>query len=436
MAHANGKGVSRIVDYTVWVAGLGLAPGAPVPFGALGMGIVEATLPLAVPDINVIVNIPIANALAQAVADHAIQVNDLTNVVYVGAAAAVVQVRREAVNQADVNLRNETQRINTTLRAQLQNRFDSESDRYRKAQDDLQDDQTLAYELFMKFFQGSAQHAILPYLQMNSFRRALYVLDEMYGLAVANQDAIDILQTQIRTMKFADSENFRTQMDDFEMLLNQLLQLGVGLNDADKKNLLFGAIRNGGIIGRLFASELTLLKSRVVQLGGGVPTWVDTLDIINRRYADLTAEAASLNVLNGPNGRALNARKDSRKKGRHSVYLAEEDGSDEKDEPEHAFAAFAQPNKKAKQAGVKCSKCGRKGHKANECLSEYTCKKCGKRGHKESNCWADTVCDKCGKKGHPTARCRFGNKKPGGGQPPRKGALTAQVMQNAREMSK
>jgi hypothetical protein len=221
------------------------------------------------------------------------------------------------------------------------------------------------------------------------------------------------------------------------MLIIQLIQLGVGLSDADKKNLLFSAIRNGGIIGRLFVSELTLLKSRVMQLGGVVATWADTLDVINRRYADLSAEASTLGTLNG-NKRTLKA--SGSKKSRHYAHFAEDEGSDEKDEPEHALAAFVHPQKKAKKPGTPCTKCGRKGHKASECLSEYTCKKCGKHGHKESNCWADSTCEKCGKKGHVGSVCRSRNnskdKGGGSGQPPKKGALTAQVMKNAREMSK
>jgi len=128
-------------------------------------------------------------------------------------------------------------------------------------------------------------------------RSALYVLDEQVGLAVANQDAIDVLQSLIRSAKFLDSENFRTQLDDFEITLNELVRLGVGFSNSDKISMLQRCLQNGGIIGRLFVYDLGLLRSRVLTLAGApVPTHSQVLDIVNRRYADLSAEAATIEI--------------------------------------------------------------------------------------------------------------------------------------------
>ena len=440
MTQAIGKGLARIVDYQVWVASLGLAAGAAVPYGVDGDGIVEAVAAIAAPDLNAIVTVPVANALAAVQADYNQQLLDI-NAAFPGNAAANVQKRQEERLKASAMRRSEVTRINTQLQVQLQNRFDSETDRRRRSEEDLRDLQAEASKLFLRYFQGSAMHAITPYLQGSAFRRALYMLDQLYGLAVANQDAIDILQTQIRAYKFKDSGNFRTQMDDFEMLIEQLVQLGVGLSDSDKKNLLFSAIRNGGIIGRLYESDITLLKSRVMNAiaGAVVPTFANCMDLVNRRYADLSAEASTLSGSNAK--RSNDEPKRDYKRGRHTAYLADDAESEEKDkeDPDEPDTALFTAPKGGGSAGAKvvCSKCGRSGHTARDCWTEIKCTKCGKTGHTSAECWSDKTCSICKKKGHVAKVCKNKKKGGGGGPPPKKsGSLTDQVMENIKKMSK
>jgi hypothetical protein len=349
---------------------------------------------------------------------------------------------RERTAEYDMYHRQELQRINTTFTQTLESRYDHEMSRYRSAQEEFREHQGELYDLFIKYFNGSALHAIMQHLQTNSYRRALYVLDELYGLQAQNQDAIDILQNHLRTMRFHDTENFRVQLDEFENTMEQLIQLGVGLSDADKKNMLFSALRNGGIIGRLFMSDISMLKSRVTAMVAAVPTYAQSLDIINRHYADLCAEASTINVTGKrqhPGGSGKGG-----KKGRHQAHFTSEEHDansnepENPDEPDIALVAFTKPKgggKAKKKKRNKCTKCGRKGHDAKDCLSEYTCKKCGKHGHLENQCWKDMTCSICGKKGHSAKVCNQRDKDSDGQKPKKGSGLAKEVMKNARAMS-
>jgi hypothetical protein len=261
------------------------------------------------------------------------------------------------------------------------------------------------------------------------------MLDELYGLAVQNQDAIDLLQMQIRSYVFKDTDNFRTQLDEWELLMNQLINLGVGFSDADKKNLLFLALRNRGIIGRLFEHDIGMMKSRVMSrvAGGALPDFDDCMTLINIRYADLSAEASTI----VPPKRGGMEHKRDQKKAR--VHFAGDEQSDEKSDTEAAL--MVAPNKGGK-GNVTCSKCGRKGHEAKDCWGDKPkCEVCGK-GHPTESCWKNQTCSICGMKGHVARICRQQKKNGGGGgnakaAPGKKaGGIADQAMEHLRKSSK
>jgi hypothetical protein len=431
---ANGKNIWDMFDYTVWanVVAAALPAGQAVNFGAQGANIVEATVAMMAPNRANFVTASVNAALATEVANHAARV------------AAIAQAFPGNVNagkrleenfKANNDHRTEVARINSTFQSSLDSRFESESERHRRAVLDFEEDQARCMDLYLKLFNGSALHSIQPYLQANSFRRALYVLDEQFGLAVANQDAIDVLQTRIRSYKFLDSDNFRTQLDDFEMTLNELTRLGVGFSNSDKISMLQRCLANGGLVGRLFMHDMGLLRSRVFTLAGApVPTYAQVLDIVNRRYADLSAEASSIEIIAKPQGG---------KRARLSSYFASDEAEDEEGEVEEprvvALAAVTKPHRgKPNDNRPRCKKCGRPGHNAKECLRDLVCKKCGKSGHSAKECWKDHICENCGKKGHPARVCRSNAKKASatstgsGANSSSNGSITERVMKHVR----
>ena len=400
-----------MLDYTQGVA---VAAGAVPIYGALGGNITELTLGLNPPDRNAIVTNQVATAVATETANHQTRTNAI-NTAFPGVGNN--DRRREEKYKADCDHRQELARINSTLQNSLESRYEAENERFRRAREQFRDEQEECMELFLKLFNGSALHSIQGYLHSKSYRRALYILDEQYGLAPSNQDAIDILHSQLRTMKFKDSENLRTQLDDFEMILNQLIQLGLNLTDADQKNMLFSALRNGGIIYHLYMNDLTILKSHALAatVGPQPPlNFVQTFAVINRRYNDLSAEASSI-VATTKRSNPSNSGESSKKKGRTAAYITEAVSSyqveedDYDDPPAVALAAITAPKKKPQKGKgnlmLKCNKCGRKGHTSKQCLSDYTCKVCNKPGHKENECWQNQTCEKCGKKGHIARVC-------------------------------
>jgi len=408
---ANGKGIWDMLDYT---QGVVVAAGAIPNYGVLGGNITEMTLVMNQPDRDAIVNNPIAAAIAAETASYNTRKADV-NIVFPGPGNN--DRRREEKFKADCDHRQEIARINTTLQNSLESRFEAENERFRRARDQFRDEQEECMELFLKLFNGAALHSIQGHLHNKAYRRALYMLDEQYGLAASNQDAIDILHNQLRIMKFKDSENLRTQLDDFEMILNQLIQLGLNLTEADQKNMLFSALRNGGIIYRLYMNDLSILKSHALAatLGPQPPlNFAQTFGVINRRYNDLSAEASSI-VATTKRSNPSNSSESSKKKGRTAAYMTEavssyqvEDDNDD-DAPAVALAAITAPKKKPQNGKgnpkPKCGKCGRKGHTAKQCLSDYTCKICSNTGHKEKDCWKNQTCEKCGKKGHIARIC-------------------------------
>jgi len=413
---ANGKGIWDMMDYA---QGVVVAAGAVPNYGALGGNITELNVGLNPPDRNVIVTNQVAAAVATETENHQTRTNAI-NTAFPGVGNN--DRRREEKYKADCDHRQELARINSTLQNSLESRYEAENERFRRAREQFRDEQEECMELFLKLFNGSALHSIQGYLHSKSYRRALYILDEQYGLAPSNQDAIDILHSQLRTMKFKDSENLRTQLDDFEMILNQLIQLGLNLTDADQKNMLFSALRNGGIIYRLYMNDLTIMKSHAlaVTLAAQPPlTFAQTFGVINRRYNDLSAEASSI-VATTKRSNPSNSSESSKKKGRTAAYVAEavspnQSEDDDYDLPAVALAAITAPKKKPqrgnKNSKLKCGKCGRNGHTAKQCLSDYTCKVCNKPGHKENDCWHNQTCEKCGKKGHLARICNVNKPK-------------------------
>jgi Zinc knuckle len=435
---ANGKNIWNMFDYMVWanVVAAALPAGQPVNFGAQGVNIVEATVAMMAPNRANFVIAAVNAALATEVANHAARIASIAQAFPGNGNAGK---RLEETFKANNDHRTEVARINSTFQSSLDSRFESESDRHRKSVHDFEEDQAKCMDLFLKLFNGSALHSIQPYLQANAFRRALYLLDEQFGLAPANQEAIDVLQSRIRNAKFLDSENFRTQLDDFEMTLNELTRLGVGFSNSDKISMLQRCLANGGLIGRLFMHDMGLLRSRVLTLAGApVPTYAQVLDIVNRRYADLSAEASSIEIIAKPLGG---------KRARLSSYFASDEAEDEEGEVEEprvvALAAVTKPHHgRPKGNKPRCGKCGRPGHTAKQCRQHLICKKCGKPGHSEKDCWKDQTCENCGRKGHPARVCKSpGAKKASSGgagsgaTSSSGGSITERVMKHVRGSS-
>lgn len=445
---ANGKNIWDMIDYQVWVLSLGA--GAVPNFGAQGSNIVEAIVLVQVPNRGISVTMPLNFASANEVANHTQRILDIGQA-FPGNTARDTQKRREEQYRADCDHRAEMSRITTTYQNSLESRFEAEQERYRKATLDFEDDQAKCTELFLRLFNGPALMSIQAYLQTNSYRRALYMLDQQFGLAPANQEAIDVLQDKLRNWKFRDAENFRTQLDDFVMSLNELLRLGVVLSDPDKIGMLFKCLRNGGVIGRLFIHDIALLRSRVLAtVTNAAPlTYAVALEAVNHRYNDLTAEVSSLEVAAKRTSEMPGGDKPYKKK-RMSAYFTESRSSndvdvddDDDDPPEVALAAVMKPHQGSSPNSMtskpRCGKCGRIGHTGKDCLRDYTCKKCGKNGHKEEECWKDQTCSKCGKKGHTARFCRaklwkknLGKKTGSSGSSSNGGTLTERVMKHVR----
>jgi hypothetical protein len=419
MANIRGRNVEDLVDYNIQAAA---APGgiAAFDFGVNGANIVEAIATLPIPNRITMIDTRILQFQASEVLRH-----DATEA-HINANIADPD-DQDAALLSEMNTHNsEMNKIDTSIRITLENQYYTQVSDHRKHVKEYEEDQHAVHELFLKHFAGPALDYIIDNLDGRQYMRALYLLDQRYGLTARNLVAGNLLQSEIRSKIFRDDQNLRVQMDNFELILNMLERMNQPLSDEEKIVRLLHALSNGGIIQILFQVQINNLFDP-----HGDITFLDALRKVNLRLETLSSEAASMKLQYVP---AVSMPKGSK------AHIAQtvSDSFPVDDNEQLVFLSqssthtskpvSSRPSSQSSNRPVRhCSICNRDGHSNEQCWNSSTCTNCGKTGHISKFCRSRKSSGSDEEKDDKSKTARTESKPKG---------LAAQVMENVRNMSK
>lgn len=351
-----------------------------IPIGVTAADIVETTFNEPQPTEEAIVDIPIANELADHLHLHEVTVNAYQAL---GLPANQLALKEAEADIALAQANNATNHKRVVYLAQ----FDRRLEQWNKNRKEFATDLTTVMKEFIKNFGPLTLSQIRPFLDQNRFRRAWYEINVQNSNAAAGQNNTSILLDQLHAVFYNSKikNSFAAMESNLALLQEQLVELGEPApTDETKLYQLVRALKASP--GEEFKAEIKHVEMTNLQYHAARTIFV-------RRDAELTS----------------------------SKMFKQYDRDEERDEEK--LGALTEDRKKSKQGGDKektpCKHCGKTNHKSDKCYSQTECNYCGNMGHLGKFCRARIRDEKNEEKGDQTQSSngsvsvgsRFGNNK-------------------------
>jgi hypothetical protein len=371
MANINGKGVKYLIDYSL----LNADNQRPFDYGSEGENIVQPGCVIPIPNRTLMIDNRILEWLGAEEVRHESRMEDIDNLV-----RPLVELEDLRMKELDRHY-SEVSKIETTSTIQLENQYETARKARDEAERELIKHNSIAYDLFTKYFCGMALIAIQEELSQNEYMRAFFKLDQAHGLKHKNIHACQLLRAEFANTIFNDSTNLKHQIDNFKVIITLLRQIDIEPSDLEKRANLVRALSNNGIIHKLYNNDI----SYYTQPRTNYETFDVMIEMILIRYTNLSTELAALkhqtdnSITNSSiNMERLNQDQNSkpRDKRRWRPY---------KSNSEKVLLSKVSPINNANTT-LKCTICGRTNHKTEDCWKNKSCTVCGKKGHSGKFC--------------------------------------------------